>query len=182
MPRTVRKSTEPSPTPHPDLIARLVAEMGRTAGGGQPRVEEEHFPATGLIRAVVLWDEWDRVPDEDRVSVVRAAYAEADGPEVADRLALVSALTLPEADEFGMTPYRVVPLLRRGDPVTPEECAAAMVADGASVLADPTTPLLAFATAEEAEACVARLAAAVPASEPVWAVTRDAGRLRYAAD
>jgi hypothetical protein len=72
-------------------------------------------------------------------------------------------------------PYRVLALLRKGDPVSWEACREAMLVEGASILFGSKSPELRFATEEEAEAARQRLIVAVPGSDEVWAVTRDVG-------
>ncbi len=58
-----------------------------------------------------------------------------------------------------MFPYQVGTALRKGDPVTFEDCQNAMLAEGASRLFGPGVLQLRFATEEEAEACQQRLMA-----------------------
>jgi hypothetical protein len=82
-------------------------------------------------------------------------------------------LTVPEAQEAGLLPFHIIPAIRKGDAVTAEQCREAMVAQGASLLADPDKPQLRFATQDEAEACMRRLAQQLPGSEQVWVIARE---------
>jgi len=59
--------------------------------------------------------------------------------EFSDRIALAIGLTVPEAYESGLLPYQVMPALRKGDPLTPEQCAKSMLDQGASLLFDPVS-------------------------------------------
>lgn len=175
MPRIKRGLTATAKPRHPGLTAELAAELRADRAAGQPRIEEQHFPTTSAIRVSVFWDRWAGLPDEDRSEVILQAYEQVEGKAYRDRIALAFGLTLPEAHESGLLPYRVLPLLRKGDPVSAEQCQDALLAEGASALFGSQGPQLRFATEEEAEAARHRLIAAVPGSEEVWAVTRDVG-------
>jgi len=173
MPRIKRGLTATAKPRHPGLTAELVAELRADRAAGQPRIEEQHFPTTSAIRVSVFWDKWAGLPDEERSEVILQAYEQVEGRAYRDRIALAFGLTLPEAHESGLLPYRVLPLLRKGDPVTAEACRDAMFADGASALFGSQAPQLRFATEEEAEAGRQRLIAAVPGSDEVWVVAQD---------
>jgi hypothetical protein len=103
------------------------------------------------------------------------AYEQAEGQEFRNRIALASGLTVPEAHAAGMLPYQVIAAVRKGDPVTAEQCRKALIEEGASVLFGEDNPQLRFATAEEAEAARKRLAARLPKSEQVWVITKEVG-------
>ena len=75
-----------------------------------------------------------------------------------DRIALASGLTVPEAHAAGMLPFQVFPALRRGDPVTLDQCRQALIDEGASILFGADNPQLRFATEEDAEKARERLA------------------------
>jgi hypothetical protein len=176
VPRIRRNPQERRSPRFPDLLAQLAQELTQSRESGQPVIEEQVFPRTQAVRVTVLWDAWEGVPDEDRAATILQAYEQAEGKEFRDRIALAIGLTIPEAVEAGLLPFQVTALLRKGDPVTPEQCRDAMTAQGGSTLEDPDRPLLRFATAEEAEACVRRLSQQLPGSEPVWTVTQDSRR------
>jgi hypothetical protein len=74
-----------------------------------------------------------------------------------------------------MLPYQVIPAVRKGDPVTLEQCRQALIEEGASMLFGADSPQLRFATAEEAEASRKRLAQRLPKSEPVWIISKEVG-------
>jgi hypothetical protein len=176
MPRRKRGVEEPPQFRFADLAAELAAELKQSRESGQPLIEEQHFP-TGAVRVTVLWDKWDRVPQEDRSATILRAYELAESKESRDRIALSIGLTLPEAHASGLLPFQILPALRKGDPVTPAQCREAMLAEGASMLLDPDNPQLRLATEEDAQTCRQRLTKRLPGSEPVWVITREASRI-----
>src|SRR5436190_4244027 len=157
MPRKRRGFEEPPRRMIGNLVERLVDELKTNRQSGQPTIEEEEFP-TKKLRVNVIWDAWDRVPLEDRTATILRAYELAEGGEYRDRIALASGLTVPEAHAAGMLPYQVIPAVRKGDPVTMDQCRKAMIEEGASVLFGEDQPQLRFATDEDAEAARKRLA------------------------
>ena len=174
MPRKRRGLEGPPRRTVGNLVERLAAELKSDRQSGQPVIEEEEFP-TKKLRVNVIWDEWDRVPHEDRTATILRAYDQAEGPDYRDRIALASGLTVPEAHAAGMLPYQVIAALRKGDPVTIEECRKVLIEEGASVLFGEDNPQLRFATEAEAEAARKRLAQRLPGSELVWVITKEVG-------
>jgi hypothetical protein len=174
MPRKKRISEDQPRSIHAGLGQRLAEELRGGRESGQPFVDEQEFPS-GRIRVNVIWDEWDRLPLEDRTAVILRAYELAEGREYRDRIALASGLTVPEAHAAGMLPFQIIPALRKDDPVTDEQCRRAMIEEGASILVSAERPQLRFADEEEAESARRRLAERLPDSEPVWVVTQDGG-------
>jgi hypothetical protein len=172
MPRVKRSLESPKPR-FPKLLAELVDELRTERQAGQPLIDELTFPKTNLVSVTVIWDRWAPLSDEERSTTIRQAYGEVEGREFRDRIALASGLTVPEAHEYGMLPYRVLPALRKGDPVTAEQCARAMLEQGASLLLDPKKAQLRFATEEQANACVERLGRVLPGSEGTWIVLKE---------
>src|SRR6266436_10376455 len=126
MPRKRRGFEEPPRRAVGNLVERLVDELRCDRQSGQPLIEAEEFP-TKKLRVNVIWDEWDRVPMEDRTATILRAYEQAEGRDYRDRIALASGLTVPEAHAAGMLPYQVIPALRRGDPVTLDQCRRALI-------------------------------------------------------
>jgi hypothetical protein len=155
---------------------RLADELRSNRESGQPLIDEQEFP-TGQLRVTVIWDEWDHLPLEDRTAVILRAYDLAEGPGYRERIALASGLTVPEAYAAGMLPFQIIPALRRGDAVTPEQCRQAMIDEGASTLLAPEKPQLRFATEEEAEAARKRLVQRLPSSDQVWVITQEIGKV-----
>jgi hypothetical protein len=180
MPRIIR-GREPvaRPTRFPGLVEELAQELKSGRESGQPVIDEQHFPRTGKIRASVYWDKWEGVPHEDRADITLRAYEKAEGKEVRDRIALAVGLTIPEATEAGMLSFQVIPLLRKGDPVSLEDCSQAMLEEGASRLTSRGRPELRFATEDEARTSIARLVKRLPGSAPVWAIVQEPGRIEW---
>jgi hypothetical protein len=137
-------------------------------------IEEEEFP-TKKLRVNVFWDEWDRIPLEERTATILRAYEVAEGRESRDRIALASGLTVPEAHAAGMLPYQVIAAVRKADPVTRDQCRHALIEEGASTLFGEEQPQLRFSTEEEAEAARRRLVERLPNSEEVWVIIKEVG-------
>ncbi len=177
MPRIILgHGAQPRPQ-FPDLVGALADELRTNRPFGQPVIREQRFPRTDAVRTTVIWDEWEPLGDEERVATIKQAYAEVEGDEFRDRLALAIGLTVPEAHDAGLLPVQVATALRESDPVTVDQCQEAMIQLGASVLSDPEKPVLRFATVEEAEECVRQLEERLPNSKPVWIVTQDVARI-----
>ncbi|HKI33286.1 MAG TPA: hypothetical protein VKA46_15645 [Gemmataceae bacterium] len=174
MPRKRRGFEEPPRRTVGHLAERLVDELKSDRQSGQPMIEEEEFP-TKKLRVNVIWDEWERVPLEDRTATILRAYEQAEGGDYRDRIALASGLTIPEAHAAGMLPYQVIAAVRQTDPVTAEQCRRALIEEGASILFGEDQPQLRFSTEEDADAARKRLAERLPNSEPVWVVTKEVG-------
>ena len=176
MPRK-KRGVEEQPRPvRGDLAERLADELRSGRASGQPLIDEQEFPS-GKVRVTVIWDEWDRLPLEDRTAVILRAYELAEGRGYRHRIALASGLTVPEAYGAGMLPFQIIPAVRKGDAVTPEQCRRAMIEEGASTLLATDKPQLRFASEEEAEAARTRLIQRLPDSEPVWVITQEVGKV-----
>lgn len=172
MPRRRIRFEEPPPRTNGQIVERLVDELKSDRVSGQPSIEEEEFP-TGRLRVNVIWDAWDRLPHENRTAAILQAYERAEGRDYRNRIALASGLTVPEAHAAGFLPYQVITAIRKGDPVTEDECRRALVEEGASTLLDEDHPQLRFATEEEAEDAKKRLAERLRGSDPVWIVIKE---------
>lgn len=177
MPRIKRGLEGPRRPRFPDLLAELVGELKSAREAGQPMIEEQYFSKTNAVRVTVIWDKWAPLADEDRSATILQAYEEVEGKEFADRIALAIGLTVPEAYEAGLLLFQVMPVLRKGDAVTAEQCAEAMIEQGASLLFDARKAQLRFANEEEAEACLKRLVKALPGSEAVWVIAKEVGQV-----
>src|SRR5437773_6686963 len=129
MPRKRRRFEEPPRRTVGNLVEGLVDELTSDRQSGQPMIEEEEFP-TKKLRVNVIWDAWDRVPLEDRTATILRAYEQAESREFRDRIALASGLTVPEAQAAGMLPYQVIAAVRKGDPVTIDQCRKALIDEG----------------------------------------------------
>jgi hypothetical protein len=154
------------------LAERLAYELKSDRQCGQPLIYEKTFE-TGKVRVVVIWDDWQGIPLQERSATILRAYELAEGRGTRERIALVSGLTVPEAHAAGMLPYQIITALRRGDPVTSEQAREAFLEEGASQLANPNALQLWFATKDEAEACRQRLLRRFPGTEDVWIINRE---------
>ena len=154
------------------LATKLAEELKSGRDYGQPLVYEQEF-ATKKSRVTVIWDEWADTSLERRSATILRAYELAEGADAREKIALASGLTVPEATAAGMLPYQVIAGLRSTDPITPEDVKSAMLEQGASKLNEEDGLQLRFATRDEAEACRQRLIEKLPASEPIWIISRD---------
>src|SRR5207245_1809098 len=118
------------------LAERLAKELKSTSESGQPLVYE-HELRPDRPRVTVVWDEWDRLPLDERTRVILRAYERAEGLPYRNKIALATGLTVPEATSAGLMPYQITTALRKGDPVSFQECWDAMLAEGASRLFGP---------------------------------------------
>src|SRR5437773_9460548 len=88
MPR-IRRAPETSSTPRfPELVNELASEIKSNRACGQPRIEEQIFAKTNLIKVAVVWDKWESVPDLDRVNTILSAYERAESKTFRDRIGL----------------------------------------------------------------------------------------------
>ena len=85
MPRILRGIEEKPSFTEANLVDRLADEVINSHDSGQPTIYEQEFP-TGMIRVVVIWDEWDRLSHEDRTNVILRAYDSALGQAYRERL------------------------------------------------------------------------------------------------
>lgn len=178
MPRIVSgMGTEAPVRGFKDLVMALVEELKSNRESGQPVIHEHHFSRTGKMKVTVLWDRWENVPHEERAEIIRKAYTEVDGADCEAKLALLVGLTFPEAYEAGMLPFAVIPLLRKGDTVSPSDCIEAMRSEGATQLFIGGKHELRFLTEAEAEKASQRLVKRLPGSEAVWTVVGEVGRI-----
>ncbi len=156
------------------LVGRLADEWNSDREYGQPVIYEEPLPGNRL-HVTVVWDDWDRLPPEERTEIIVQAYEKVQGPGAGDRIALASGLTVPEAHAAGMLPFAIVTALRSGDAFTWDQCREAVIEEGASILWGTDRPQLRFASREEAEAARRRLADRLNGSDPIWLITQDMG-------
>lgn len=163
---------------HPELLARLVAELRESRESGQPLIEEQELPRTGNLSVTAIWDAWENIADDERAATILRAYEEVEGEAAREQITLAMGLTFPEAREDGRLSFQVVPILRKGDPVTLRQCEEAMIEEGASLLFAPDQPKLWFATRDDAEACIRRLVTRLPQSEQVWTIAEEAAPLQ----
>ncbi len=172
MPRIKTGFQDPPRKSDQRLVDRLADELQAGRDSGQPFIYEQAF-STGKLRVLVIWDEWKDLPLEQRTSIIAAAIEKSDGKDYRAKVALASGLTVLEGVAAGMLPYRIIPALRSGDGVTPEQCRQAMLAEGASQLFGPSAVHLRFPTADAADACRKRLIKNLDRSDDIWIVSQE---------
>lgn len=173
MPRVLREPQVRSSSQFDKLALELAAELGSDHESGQPLIEEKHNAASDTRSVTVFWDKWEGVPEQARISTILAAYEAAFGAEFAERIAIPAGYTIPEARDLGLLPYSILSGLRRTDPITPERCHAALIAEGASIVENPDAPDLRFPTMEDAIDAVHRLDRRLPGSRDIWIIAQD---------
>jgi hypothetical protein len=169
------KKREPAPrsTKHDPLLDALVAELRAPHDFRQPIITEDHRTRDGVVHVQVVWDQWQDCPELERWEIIREAYQRVKGPDFANRIMLATGVTVPEAARFGFLPFQVIPMRRKTDALSQEQYARAMIEEGASVLENPSKPMLRFETLEEAEVCQERLERRLPGSH--WSIVHDLG-------
>lgn len=70
MPRTKQPIAPRGSIEHLELPNGLADELKAVRAGGQPRIHEEDFPSTGLLRVVVVWDDSDGISGEERTQSI----------------------------------------------------------------------------------------------------------------
>jgi hypothetical protein len=129
MPRRKIGAQSALPAAKARLADALAAELRDGARQfGQPMIYEQDYPS-GMVRVLVVWDEWADDPLEDRSAVILKAYEAIDGPGASEKIALASGLTVPEATAAGMLPYQIITAIRKGDPVSYDQARQACSED-----------------------------------------------------
>lgn len=177
MPRIKQMPQQTIGIRHPRLLSELAEELRNSRESGQPLIIERDFSAGGPRSITVVWDKWADVPFEERAVIIQSAYRDVEGQSLVERRSVVDGLTFPEAYEAGMFGFQVVPILRKSDRVTADQCADAMIAEGASLLFIAGKPQLRFPTREDAQACVNRLEERLPGSDEVWAIAEEIAQM-----
>lgn len=154
------------------LAERLAEELKSAKDYGQPTIYEQEY-ATKKVRVTVIWDDWADDSLEERSAVILRAYEIAQGSQGRAKIALASGLTVPEATAAGLLPFQVIPARRDSDAVKLEEIEAVMLEQGASKLSRQDGLQLRFSTKDEAAACIQRLSQKLPASAPIWVISRE---------
>jgi hypothetical protein len=164
---------------HPRLVKKLVAELAG-AKNTQPVIVEEIIPATASRHVHVIWDQWRRLPEEERSDVIWKAYCDAEGEEGASNITIATGATPREALALGLLPFEVRPLRKRTDVVSPVDLRKAIQQELTNTLLGSKSEQLRYATLEDAEEAKTRLEKALPGSR--WAVVQDAYPDRLAMD
>jgi hypothetical protein len=140
-------------SPHFDeLVEALASELRQPRDKGQPLILEEELRRVDGLQVYVIWDRFVRCPEQERPDVIAAAYERAKGKEARDRIFSAYGLTVPEAADAGLLPYR---LERIAPDVITDEQAEALLEEGASSLRGKLE--LRFRTLEDANSAYDRL-------------------------
>ena len=96
--------------PLADRIRPLVATLAEEWGGISTPEGPVIFDLGNEV--IVVWDAWDKLPNTDRASIIREAYAHyirdrPSGEPSSDRIMTVLGATPEEAIEHGLLPYNV---------------------------------------------------------------------------
>lgn len=171
MPRFILKKP-PKPPEYDKLVRRLAQELKSSGKELQPLILEQEIEVTGSRHVHVIWDQWAELPEEQRSDIIEEAYAEAEGPTVAEQITLASGVTPQEAVVLGLLPFKVVSTRKRHeDRPTMAKYKKAMKAETRNTLLGPNTDELRYPRLEDAEEAKKRLEKALPGSE--WAVVQE---------
>lgn len=177
MPVIRRVSGPPNVERFRHLVEELSGEIASPKEIGQPVVEEETFPRTGLKGLTVIWDKWSPLRDEDRTGVILEAYGRAVGEAEKDKVAFAVGLTMSEAADTGKLPYSIEPWVRESDGISLDRIREVVLGLGGTLIEhDFPLPQLRFATREAAEEGRKKLLERLPGSEQIWLISQDGPR------
>ena len=84
------------------LRRRLAAEMMQPQPGThEPLIIEEKSNFPGRVRLIVIWQDWNGMPQRERSQVVAGAYEDAFGAVRASAVTVSSGFTPSEAEALG---------------------------------------------------------------------------------
>ncbi len=170
MPRYVLSAGLPSPK-HDKLVKKLVQEFTASSPNLQPLILEEQIAPTRSRHVRVIWDTWKDLTDEQRTAVIMEAYKQAEGEEVADQITIAEGVTAQESLALGLLPFKVVPMRKKDEKVSPEDYQKAVTDEARRTLLGPKAKELRYARPEDAEEASKRLQRALPGSS--WAVVQE---------
>src|SRR5438132_3766342 len=105
MPRVIIHSAPRSPK-FQRYVRRLVHELKNPGSCPQPLILEEEVSATRTRHVRVIWDQWKKIPDEERTDMILEAYKQAEGSDYADQITVINGLTGTEALALGLLPWK----------------------------------------------------------------------------
>lgn len=147
------------------MVSQLVEELKTPRESGQPLILEDHrHDANGPLRVYVIWDRFENVSDDQRTETILRAYETFDSDYSRDRFGLVTGLTVEEAADVGLLPFQVIPMRKRDDRLSIEDCREAIAKLGASA-GDIDRMKLRFHTVEEAQTAMDALRTILPGSQ-----------------
>jgi hypothetical protein len=172
MPRHIIRSAPRSPK-HDRFVKKLAQELKLPGTQPQPLILEEEVPATGSRHVHVIWDQWKKLPDEERTDVIIEAYGQAESKEYAEQITIASGLTSAEALALGLLPWRLEPTLTQ-DERSEADCEQALRKEADFTLLGVKHAMdhgLRYARREDADAALKRLQQILPGSS--WRMVRD---------
>jgi hypothetical protein len=173
MPRHIIRPPDSSSPKYAKLVKKLVEELKGDRVGIQPVILEFHVPATGSRHVRVIWDEWERIADDQRSLIIVEAYMKLEGEEVEEQLTMADGVTPVEALALGLLPFRIVPIRKRDDPIPVEEYRKAQINEAKNTLLGPRAEELRYPLLEDADAGMRRLQGALPGAH--WSVVHEVG-------
>jgi hypothetical protein len=173
VPRHIIRPPDSSSPKYAKLVKKLVEELKGDRVGVQPVILEVQIPATGSRHVRVIWDEWERIDDEQRSLIIVEAYTKLEGEEVEEQLTVADGVTPTEALALGLLPFKIVPMRKRDDPIPLEEYRKAQLNEGKTTVLGPKAEELRYPLLEDAEAGMRRLQEALPDSH--WSVVQEVG-------
>lgn len=154
-----------------NLVAELAAELRAPRPFGQPFVELDSFPRTGLTAITVIWDAFRGLPDERRSAAVLDAYRQVHPDAGPKSVAFALGYTTAEAAAAGRLPFAVRPTLAAEPSLNQAKLVGVFAEYGVRADRRPGFPPLRFPSREDAEACRQKLIDVLPGTEAVWTIT-----------
>ena len=153
------------------LVTELTKELTRPRDIGQPIILEDETLETNSLRVHVIWERWAEWSGELRSRIVLESYERAFPKNARPQITLVLGLTVPEAVEMGLLPFKIVAARQRaGLPLTQEDRQALLDA-GATMQLRGNDPQLRCATFDAAEATIKHLEKELPNSR--WTIVEE---------
>ena len=173
MPRHIIRPPDSSAPRYAKLVKKLVEGLKGDRVGVQPVILETQIPATKSRHVRVIWDEWDRIDDEQRSLVIVEAYTKLEGEEAAEQITIAEGVTPIEALALGLLPFKIVPTRKRDDSIPQEEYRKAHLGEAKNAVLGSRAEELRYPLLEDAEAGVKRLRETLPGSH--WSVVQEVG-------
>lgn len=155
--------------PPDEFVEALAGELRAPRQRGQPMIIEDSL-LTGLVQIQVIWDKFRGMNDEDRIELILAAYERAEGKSYREKIVSAVGYTVPEADDFGLLPYKIEPADQKDERARHEQYWQAMLDEGAYEN-DEEQLELCFRTLEEANEAKERLENRLQSSK--WSILKE---------
>jgi hypothetical protein len=132
---------------------------------------EDDTPETNSLRVTVVWDRWSACPTEFRSPIILDSYAAAHGEDTRRKITLAIGVTVEEAVDLGLLPFKVLSARRRDESPSPEAYRKAMTEAGGVIISGDEGLQLRFATLDDAAAAMEALEHRLPGSK--WMVVEE---------